>query len=74
MGTAVRDGKNGRAFDAIFFAQECTDYILETLAAKERYHQLCVWSFEAYSKRLNWHSALQSVLDLIEAEGLSEMH
>ena len=71
MGTVLRDGKNGRAFNPAFFAQECADYILQTISSKERYHQLCASSFEEYSKRLNWDSAVHSVLDLIASEGIS---
>jgi glycosyltransferase involved in cell wall biosynthesis len=70
MRTAVRDGKNGRAFAPLVFVPECTDYILETLSSKERYHRLCASSFEEYSERLNWRSAVQSVLDLMTSEGL----
>ena len=72
MGTVVRDGKNGRAFDPSVFVQECADYILQTLSSKERYHQLCVSSFEEYSSRLNWDLAVHSVLNLIASEGIFE--
>jgi glycosyltransferase involved in cell wall biosynthesis len=71
METVVRNEKNGRAFDPLAFVQECTDYVFQTISSKERYHQLCVSSFEEYSKRLNWHSAVQSVLNLMASEGLS---
>ena len=50
MGTVVMEGKNGRAFDPPVFVQECADYIIQTFSSKERYHQLCVSSFEEYSK------------------------
>ena len=72
METVVVKGRNGRAFDPVFFVQECTDYVLQTFSAKEGYRQLCASSFEEYSKRLNWHSAVQSVMELIEFEGRSE--
>jgi glycosyltransferase involved in cell wall biosynthesis len=71
MGTVVRDGKNGRAFNPASFAQECADYILQTISSKERYHQLCASSFEEYSRRLNWDSAVHSVLNFIASEGIS---
>jgi glycosyltransferase involved in cell wall biosynthesis len=72
IGTVVRNGKNGRAFEARCFVQECTEYILQTSSSKERYHQLCVSSFEEYSKRLNWDSAVQSVLHLMTSAGLMQ--
>lgn len=68
MRTVVRDGKNGRAFELPAFVQECADYILQTLSSKERYHQLCISSFDEYSNRLNWRTAVQSVLDLIVSD------
>ena len=40
MRTAVRDDKNGRAFDPSVFVQECIEYIVQTLSSKERYRQL----------------------------------
>jgi glycosyltransferase involved in cell wall biosynthesis len=65
LGTVVTDGINGRTFDPLSFCQECTDYIVETLSSKERYHQLCLSSIKEYANRLNWRSAGQSVLKLI---------
>jgi glycosyltransferase involved in cell wall biosynthesis len=72
MGTVVRDGKNGRVFESPVFVQECADYIFQTLASKERYRQLCVSSFKEYASRLNWDSAVHSVLNLIASEGIFE--
>lgn len=71
MGTVVSEDRNGRAFDPHSFVEESADYVLRTRSSKERYHQLCVSSFQEYSTRLNWHSAVQSVLSLLASEGLS---
>lgn len=71
MRTAIRDGINGRAFKSSSFVQECTDFLIQTLSSRERYHQLCASSFEEYSGRLNWQSAVEAVLKLMAAEGLS---
>lgn len=68
--TAVRDGRNGQTFDRQSFVEACTDYILQILSSKERYHQLCVSSFDEYCERLNWQSAANSVLNLMASEGL----
>ena len=68
MRTAVRDGENGRAFEPALFVQECSDYVFQVLSATGRYHELCASSFEEYSNRLNWNSAVQSVLRLVAAE------
>jgi glycosyltransferase involved in cell wall biosynthesis len=69
MRTAVRDGKNGWAFDRRCFVEQCAEYILQTISSTERYHQLCASSFREYSERLNWRSAVQSVRNLIASEG-----
>jgi glycosyltransferase involved in cell wall biosynthesis len=71
METVVRDERNGRTFDVRFFVEECTDYILQTMAKKDQYHNLCTSSLEEYSTRLNWDSAVKTVLSLIASEGLS---
>lgn len=68
MGTVVRDGKNGRAFDPPAFVQECADYILQMLSSKDRYHHLCQSSFEEYTNRLNWRTAVQSVVGLMVSD------
>lgn len=68
MRTVVRDGQNGRAFDPPAFVQECADYILQMRSSKDRYHQLCQSSFEEYSNRLNWRTAVQSVVDLMVSD------
>ena len=70
MRTVVMDEKNGRAFDPPVFVEECTDYILRTLSEKERYRDLCISSFREHAQRLNWHSAVGAVLDLMALEGL----
>jgi glycosyltransferase involved in cell wall biosynthesis len=66
--TAIRDEINGRAFDRSSFVQHCANYIVDTITSKERYRQLCNSSLDEYSCRLNWRSAVQSVLKLIAYE------
>ena len=68
MRTVVRDGKNGWTFDPSSFVQECVDCILKTMSSKERYRELCASSFKEYSTRLNWDSAVQSILNLMASE------
>jgi glycosyltransferase involved in cell wall biosynthesis len=68
--SVVREGLNGRTIDPKTFCVDCTNYILETISSKERYHQLCLSSMKEYNERLNWGSAVQSVIKLIAAEGL----
>jgi glycosyltransferase involved in cell wall biosynthesis len=70
MGTVVNDGKNGWAFEPTLFVEQCSERILELLSAKERYYELCRSSFGEYSRRLNWDSAVQSVLNLLAAPGV----
>ena len=69
--TAVRNEKNGRAFEPEVFVQECSDYIMQTLSVKEQYHRLCRSSFEEYLHRLNWDSAVQSVLNVIASNDVA---
>jgi glycosyltransferase involved in cell wall biosynthesis len=66
----VRNGINGWAFDPKSFSVDCTNYILETISSRERYHKLCLSSMKEYHDRLNWRSAAQSVIKLIAAEGI----
>lgn len=73
MSTVVSEDRNGRAFDPHSFVQDSTSYILDMMSSKERYHQLCISSFREYSSRLNWHSAVETVLGLMAAEGLHGM-
>ena len=68
IGTAIIDGRNGRAFDRTGFVEQCTSYIVDAMSSRERYRQLCYSSLEEYSTRLNWHSAARSVLKLIAEE------
>jgi glycosyltransferase involved in cell wall biosynthesis len=63
MTTVVRDGVNGRTFDLESFSHQCADYIMRTLSSKEEYRRLCISAFDEYSRRLNWRTAVQSVLD-----------
>ena len=72
LGTVVTDGINGHSFDPLSFCEECVDYILVTLASKQRYQELCQSSFNEYATRLNWRSAGQAVRELIVAECLLE--
>ena len=70
MGTVVVNGKNGWAFEPSLFVEQCSECILELLSSKERYYDLCRSSFSEYSQRLNWDSAVQSVLKLLAASGV----
>jgi glycosyltransferase involved in cell wall biosynthesis len=63
--TAIADGRNGRVFDPARFVEQCTNYIVDVMSSRERYRQLCHSSLDEYSTRLNWHSAVKSVLKLI---------
>ena len=69
MGTVVKDGKNGRSFQPELFVELCSKYILELFSAKDRYYELCHSSFGEYRHRLNWDSAVLSVLKLLGAPG-----
>ena len=63
MKTVVRNGMNGQIFDSSSFVQECADYVVQILSSGEEfYRQLCFSSFEEHTNRLNWDSAVQSVL------------
>jgi glycosyltransferase involved in cell wall biosynthesis len=70
--SVVREGINGRTLDPKSFCVDCTNYILETISSKERYHQLCLSSMKEYNERLNWGSAVQSVVKLFAAEGMPQ--
>ena len=72
IGTIIRNGRNGQAFNPECFVQECTDYIQQTISSKERYHKLCESSFDEYATRLNWDSAVKSVTHLMAAAGLMQ--
>jgi glycosyltransferase involved in cell wall biosynthesis len=71
--SVVRDGINGRTFDSKSFDVDCTNYILEIMSSKERYHQLCLSSMKEYKERLNWESAVQSVIELMTADGIIQL-
>ena len=74
MNSVVRNGTNGQTFDPLSFVEKCVRYIMQTLSSRgDLYRALCVSSFEEYSNRLNWDSAVKSVLDLMESEGLSRL-
>ena len=70
MSTVVINEKNGRAFDPMFFVQDCVEYILTTISNKDLYHRLCVSASDEFNNRLNWETAAQAVLSLMTSEGL----
>lgn len=70
MGTVVSADKNGRTFDGDSFVAECAEYIVQVMSSRARYHQLCVSSSREYCTRLNWDSAVRSVLKMMAAEDI----
>jgi glycosyltransferase involved in cell wall biosynthesis len=63
---AVRDGRNGQTFALDASPDEYSNYIETLLVTPERYRALALSSFEEYRTRLNWTSAANRVMALIE--------
>jgi glycosyltransferase involved in cell wall biosynthesis len=72
MKTVVREGKNGLALAPSCFVSKGANYVREVLSSKAHYYQLCESSFKEYSMRLNWHSAVQSVRNLMALEKFTD--
>jgi glycosyltransferase involved in cell wall biosynthesis len=63
--TAVRDGRNGRAFALDADPERYADYVMESMSSRQAYTAMALSSFEEYSSRLNWSSAGRAVRKLI---------
>lgn len=64
--TAIQDDKNGKLFALDASIAEYCDYIIDLMADRSRYEQLCRSAFQEFATRLNWPFNARIVRSLLE--------
>ena len=64
--TSVLTGQNGKLFEMDQTPDAWADYIVDTLKDQAAYVRLCLGAHRQFTERLNWDSATDAMLRLIE--------
>jgi glycosyltransferase involved in cell wall biosynthesis len=64
IGSAIRDGVNGRLFSLEARVDEYVTYVINTFADYSSYKLLAQSSYDEYQYRLNWNKTAETIVDL----------
>lgn len=66
ISTIVRDGVNGQTFALDAPLRAYCDYIVRLMSDRARYEEMALASFNEFETRLNWKTAVKTVMELVK--------